>query len=130
MDREINKIENSLIIPEKENIFTRFFKWVSNMFEKKQKEVWTEEAVDKPIQNITIPKAIKMPIRIEEPEEPEENSLEYLYKLSDEELDDLDKLYDKQMEEAQNEISRLDNILQTYKQSIKKMQGQINEESI
>ena len=73
-------------------------------------------------QDITIPKSVQMPERTQNIDE---NSLEYLYNLSDEELDDLDKLYENQMEEAKNEISRLEDILQTYKQSIKKLQGEI-----
>lgn len=127
------KLEKSLMIPETENIFTRFFKWVSNLFGKKTKESQLlEEHIDisTSIQTFTIPKAVKMPIRIENPEEVDENSLEYLYKLSDEELDDLNKLYNDQMEEAKNEIIKLDNILETYRQTIKKLQGKITEENI
>ena len=48
--------------------------------------------------------------------------MEYLYHLSDEELDNLDDLYDEQIEEVKNEVLRLDGILQSYKQSIKKLQ--------
>lgn len=125
-----NKIENSLIIPEKENIFTRFFKWVGNIFGKKSEKIWGETPVTTEAPSITIPKSVKMPMQIEESDELDENSLEYLYKLSDEELDNLDELYDNQMEEAKNELERLDNILQTYKQSIKKLQNQIPEENV
>lgn len=127
------KLEKSLMIPESENIFTRFFNWVSNLFGKKQKEPQLlEEHIDinASIQTFTIPKAVKMPIRMEAPEEVDENSLEYLYKLNDEELDDLNKLYNEQMEEAKNEILKLDNILESYRQSIKKLQGKITEENI
>lgn len=126
MKEENNKLENSLIVAPKENVFTRFFKWIGNLFGKE--EVITQENVVEQAPSITIPKAVKMPAKITEPIEPDENSLEYLYKLSDEELDNLNDLYDKQMEEAKNEIVRLDNILQTYKQSIKKLQGQMAEE--
>lgn len=127
MKEENKKLENSLIVPEKENIFTRFFKWVGNLFKVNDTAIGEEVVQQAP--SITIPKAVKMPIQMEESIEPDENSLEYLYKLSDEELDNLNDLYDKQMEEAKNEIERLDNILQTYKQTIKKLQGQIAEEN-
>lgn len=129
MKEEKSKLENSLMIPEKENIFSRFFKWISNIFGKKEQKVWQEGPnVVTECPNITIPKAVKMPAQMNEPMEPDENSLEYLYKLSDQELDDLNELYDNQMEEAKNELLKLDNILQTYKQSIKKLQGQMEEE--
>ena len=130
MKKDINKIENSLIVPEKESLFTRFCKWVSNFFGKKEQKIWSEEPVAVEAPSITIPKAVKMPMQIEEPEELDENSLEYLYKLSDEELDDLDKLYDVQMEEAKNEFAKLENILKTYEDSIKKLQGKIAEENV
>lgn len=132
----INKQENfekSLMIPETENIFSRFFKWISNIFGKKEKqEQFTEEniIINTSIQTFTIPKAVKMPIRAENLEEIDENSLEYLYKLSDEEIDDLNTLYNEQMEEAKTEIIKLDKILETYKQTIKKLQGKITEENI
>lgn len=125
-----NKIETSLIVPEKENLFTRFFKWVGNIFGKKPEKVWDETPVTTECPSITIPKSVKMPMQIEETEELDENSLEYLYQLSDEELDHLDELYNGQIEEAKNELERLDNILQTYKQSIKKLQNQIPEENV
>ena len=126
--RKNSNIENALIVKPKENIFIRFCKWVTNVFGNSKKHEWEEEPVTVKAQEITIPKAVKMPTKFEEPEELDENSLEYLYKLSDTELDNLDKLYDGQMEEAKNELLRLDNILQTYKQSIKKLQGQVAEE--
>lgn len=126
MEKE-NKLEKNLMVPEKETIFSRFFKWVKNVFGKKQEKIWSEEPVVSQFPNITIPKAVQMPMQIEETEETDKNDLEYLSKLSDNELDDLDKLYDEQMEEAKNEITRLEDILQTYKQSIKKMQESLTE---
>ena len=116
------KEEKRLIVPEKENIFTRFFKWVSNIFGKKEKNIWNEQLEEKN-SDFIIPKDVAK-IQIEkEPED--ENSLEYLYKLSDKELDELNLLYDTQVEEAKNEIEKLENILQNYKQSIKKLQEDI-----
>lgn len=129
MEKE-NKIENRLIIPEKETVFVRLCKWVRNMFWTKKAKTWSEEPVVSQWPNITIPKAVKMPVRMEEPEALSENSLEYLYQLSDDELDDLDNLYDEQMEKAKNEIIKLENILQTYKQSIKKLQENLAEDKI
>ena len=80
------KEEKRLIVPEKENIFTRFFKWVSNIFGKKEKNIWNEQLEEKN-SDFIIPKDVAK-IQIEkEPED--ENSLEYLYKLSDKELDEL-----------------------------------------
>ena len=67
-----------------------------------------------------------MPEKMEQASmEVDENSLEYLYHLSDEELDKLDDLYDEQIEEVKNEVLRLDGILQSYKQSIKKLQTEV-----
>ena len=126
MEKE-NKLEKNLIVPEKETIFSRFFKWVKTVFGKKQEKIWSQEPVVSQFPNITIPKAVQMPIQIEEPEGIDKNDLEYLAKLSDSELDDLDKLYDEQIEEAKSEMVRLENILQTYKQSIKKMQENLAE---
>ena len=130
MKKDMNNVEKSLMIPEKENIFKKIFKWVQNLFNKKENNKYFEEPIAPQIQNITIPKSVKIPIRLEEEEEIDENSMEYLYKLSDAELDDLEKLYDTQMEDAKNEIARLDNILEEYKQSIKKLQGKIAEDNI
>ncbi len=129
MEKE-NKLEKNLIVPEKETIFSKIFKWVKNVFGKKQQKICNSEPVVSQFPNITIPKAVQMPIQIEEPEEIDKNDLEYLSKLSDNELDSLDKLYDEQMEEAKNEIVRLENILQTYKQTIKKMQENLAEDQI
>lgn len=126
MEKE-NKLEKNLIVPEKETIFSRFFKWVKTVFGKKQEKIWSQEPVVSQFPNITIPKAVQMPIQMEEPEGIDKNDLEYLAKLSDSELDDLDKLYDEQIEEAKSEMVRLENILQTYKQSIKKMQENLAE---
>lgn len=126
MKEEKSKLENSLIVLEKEGIFTRLKKWVIGFFGKNDTIVDTNIVQEAP--SITIPKAVKMPIQIDEPSEPDENSLEYLYQLSDEELDDLNSLYDNQMEEAKNEVLKLENMLQTYKQSIKKLQGQVAKE--
>lgn len=122
-----NSIEKSLIVPDKENIFTKFFKWVKGIFIKEEKieNIEVDELSKNEIENITIPKNVKMPVRIEDVDE---NSLEYLYNLSDEELDNLDELYDSQMEEQKNEALRLEDILQTYKQSIKKLQGEVDAE--
>ena len=126
MKEEKKNFENSLAIPEKENLLTRFFKWVSGIF-KKDKPKQEAEAFEKT--DITIPKAVKMPTTMEELSEPDKNSLEYLYKLSDQELDNLSDLYDAQLEEAKNEVQRLDSILQTYKETIKKLQGQLSEDN-
>lgn len=127
MKEENKKLENSLIVPEKENIFTRFFRWMKNVFMPKDTVIREEVVQQAP--SITIPKAVKMPIHMEESINSDENSLEYLYRLSDEELQNLNDLYDKQMEEAKNEIEKLDNILQTYKDTIKKLQGKMAEEN-
>ncbi len=117
------KKENSLIVREKENVFSRVFKWIRNIFVKKEKNIsiQKEETVISEFPNITIPKAVQMPASTEEIPL-DKNSLEYLYELSDEELELINQQYDEQMEEAKNEILRLENILQTYKQSIQKMQ--------
>ena len=70
--------------------------------------------------------SVQMPEKMEQASmEVDENSLEYLYHLSDEELDKLDDLYDEQIEEVKNEVLRLDGILQSYKQSIKKLQTEV-----
>lgn len=127
MKEENKKLENSLIVPEKENILTRFFKWMKCIFMPSDTAIGEEVIQQAP--SITIPKAVKMPVQMEESMEPDENSLEYLYKLSDDELESLNNLYDQQMEEAKNEIEKLDNILQMYKDTIKKMQGKMAEEN-
>lgn len=129
MERE-NKIEKNLMIPERESIFIRLFKWAKKTFGKKEEKIWTEEPVTAEVSDITVPKAVKMPITVEEPEEFGENSLEYLYKLSDEKLDELDKLYDGQIEEAKNEVLKLENILQNYKQNIKRLQENLGESEV
>ncbi len=116
-----NKVGKDLIIPEKENIFKRFFKWVSQIFHKEEMEYTPEN-----VSEITVPKSVQMPEKMEQASmEVDENSLEYLYHLSDEELDKLDDLYDEQIEEVKNEMLRLDGILQSYKQSIKKLQTEV-----
>lgn len=116
-----NKVGKDLIIPEKENIFKRFFKWVSQIFHKEEIEYIPEN-----VSEITVPKSVQMPEKMEQASmEVDENSLEYLYHLSDEELDKLDDLYDEQIEEVKNEVLRLDGILQSYKQSIKKLQTEV-----
>lgn len=116
-----NKVGKDLIIPEKENIFKRFFKWVSQIFHKEEMEYTPEN-----VSEITVPKSVQMPEKMEQASmEVDENSLEYLYHLSDEELDKLDDLYDEQIEEVKNEVLRLDDILQSYKQSIKKLQTEV-----
>lgn len=125
MDKK--NIENSLIVPEKENVFTKLFKWIKGVFVKndlsKNNEI--NNALENQFQDITIPQNVKIPARIERIDE---NSLEYLYNLSDEELDNLNNLYDTQMEEQKAEALRLEDILQTYKQTIKKMQGEVETE--
>lgn len=125
MKNEMNSVEKSLMIPEKENIFSRFFKWVKNIF-KKEKEIEILEIKE----NITIPKAVKFPIKEETIEEIDENSLEYLYKLTDDELDKVEKDYNVQMEQASSEIAKLENILQSYKESIRKLQNNLPNEEI
>jgi len=124
------KLETSLMVIEKEGMFSRFFKWVSNIFGKKEKNQMPQlpeenDIINQTIPTFTIPKAVKMPLRIETIEELDENSLEYLYKLSDEELDEVNMLYNEQMEEAKTEILKLENILENYRKSIRKLQGQI-----
>lgn len=116
-----NKVGKDLIIPEKENIFKRFFKWITNVFHKDEIEEPQESLAE-----ITVPKSVKMPEKIEQTSSvSDENSLEYLYQLSDEELENLDQLYDEQMEETKNEVLRLEEILQSYKQTIKKLQTEV-----
>ncbi len=127
MKEENKKLENSLIVPEKENVLIRFFKWMKCIYKQSDTAIGEEDIQQAP--SITIPKAVKMPVQMEESMEPDENSLEYLYKLSDDELESLNNLYDQQMEEAKNEIEKLDNILQMYKDTIKKMQGKMAEEN-
>lgn len=127
MKEENKKLENSLIVLEKENVFIRFFKWMKGIFMPKDVAIGEETLQQAP--SITIPKAVRMPIQMEDTMETDENSLEYLYKLSDEELENLNDLYDQQMEDAKNEIEKLDNILQTYRETIKKMQGKMAEEN-
>lgn len=128
-----SKSEKSLIVQENENVFTRFFKWIKNIFSRKEKQSdYIEEniMINSSIQTYTIPEAVKMPTRIENPEELDENSIEYLYKLDDDELNDLNILYNEQMEEAKTEITKLERIVETYKQTIKKLQGQLSEDNI
>lgn len=127
MKEENKKLENSLIVPEKENPFIRFFKWIKSIFMPNDTAIGEEIVSQAP--SITIPKAVRMPIQMEETMEPDENSLEYLYKLSDEELENLNDAYDQQMEDAKNEIEKLEDILQTYKDTIKKLQGKMAEEN-
>ncbi len=116
-----NKVGKDLIVPEKENIFKRFFKWISNVFHKEETEFVSENAAE-----ITVPKSVKMPEKMEQvPSVTDENSLEYLYQLSDEELEKLDQLYERQMEEAKSEVLKLEEILQSYKQTIKKLQTEV-----
>ena len=103
MKEENKKLENSLIVPEKENPFIRFFKWIKSIFMPNDTAIGEEIVSQAP--SITIPKAVRMPIQMEESMEPDENSLEYLYKLSDEELENLNDAYDQQMEDAKNEMS-------------------------
>ena len=132
MKKEIYSSDKSLIVPEKENIFKRFFKWISNIFNKDSNDEnskWNEQNVDSKPLDITIPKAVQIPLKITEQDAVDENSLEYLYNLSDEELDELDNLYDAQMEEAKTEIEKLDSMLQTYRESIKKLQSQLTNTS-
>lgn len=116
-----NKVGKDLMIPEKENILKRIFKWVTNIFQKSEMEETQEDLAE-----ITVPKSVKMPEKTEQvPMVSDENSLEYLYQLSDEELENLDQLYEDQMEEAKNEVLRLEEILQSYKQTIKKLQTEV-----
>lgn len=116
-----NKVGKDLIVPEKENIFKRFFKWITNIFHKDEREEPQESLAE-----ITVPKSVKMPEKMEQvPSVTDENSLEYLYQLSDEELENLDQLYEGQMEEAKSEVLKLEEILQSYKQTIKKLQTEV-----
>lgn len=137
MKNESNSLERSLIVKEKENIFSKFFNWMKGLFKKNEtkdnlivEKISTNTndsflSIHVPESDITIPKSVKMTSKIDTIEDVDKNSLEYLYKLSDNELDNLNKLYDVQMEEAKNEIEKLNGILESYKESIKKMQEQI-----
>lgn len=118
-----NKIEKSLIVPEKENLFSRFFKWVVNFFHKKESVQQNETEQELP--NITIPKVVKSFEKIEEMPVEDENSLAYLYRLSDEELEDLEHLYDEKMDESTKEIAKLEEMLQSYKKTIKELQNKV-----
>ena len=118
-----NKIEKSLRLIEKENLFSRFFKWIANLFHQKEDVQAAEKVQDLP--NITIPKVVKAIEKLEENPVEDENSLEYLYRLSDNELEDLEHLYDEQMEELTKEIGKLEEILQSYKKSIKELQNKV-----
>lgn len=118
-----NKIEKSLIVPEKKNLFSRFLKWIGNLFH--QKENLEPAEIEEDLPNITIPKVVKSLEKIEEIPAEDENSLEYLYRLSDEELGDLEHLYDEQMEESTKEIAKLEEMLQSYKKTIKELQNKV-----
>lgn len=116
-----NKVGKDLMIPEKENIFKRLFKCITNIFHKDEIEETQESLAE-----ITVPKSVKMPEKMEQaPSITDENSLEYLYQLSDEELENLDQLYEGQIEETKNEVLKLEEILQSYKQTIKKLQTEV-----
>lgn len=125
--KEENEFGNDFIIPQKETILTRFFKWIVRLFHKKETKMIAEMTTTQN-PDITIPKAVKIPEKMEEIGELGENSLEYLYQLADDELDHLSDLYDTQMEEHKKEIERLNGILQAYKNAIKDIQGKIAEE--
>ena len=125
MKDNMNSIEKSLIVPEKENIFSKFFKWIKNIFNKPKEIEYVEVK-----ETITIPKAVKMPIYDEKIDEIDENSLEYLYKLTDDELDKIEKDYNLQMEQASSEIAKLEDILKSYKETIKKLQNNLSSEEI
>lgn len=120
------KEENRLIVKEKESIFAKISKWFSNLFGGNKKNLW-EEKIESEYQEskFIIPDNVEM---VERKVEEDENSLSYLYKLSDEQVDKLDALYDNQMEEAKDEILKLEKILQNYKLSIKKFQEELAEE--
>ena len=118
-----NKVGKDLMIPEKENIFKRLFKWITNIF---HKDEIIEKETQESLAEITVPKSVKMPEKMEQaPSITDENSLEYLYQLSDEELENLDQLYEGQIEEAKSEVLKLEEILQSYKQTIKKLQTEV-----
>lgn len=111
------------MVSEKENLFSRFFKWIVNVFHKKEK-IQTNEMTEE-LPNITIPKVVKTPEKVEEIVPEDENSLTYLYRLSEGELEDLEHLYDEQIEESVKEVTRLEEMLQSYKKSIKELQNKV-----
>ena len=127
--KEENQVENSLIIIEKENIFTRLKKWIVHVFQKSKSKDWTEEPVITEVPSITIPKAVQMSHQKKERQDFSENSLEYLTLLSDEELEHLNHSYDDQIAEFQEEALKLNTILQNYQESIRKLQGQVAKEN-
>lgn len=115
----------SLMIIEREKILTKFLKWISNLFRKNPTipDSWTEENIQTAKPNITIPKAIQMPSRIANNGIVEKNSLEYLYNLSDEELNDLENEYDNQIQKTKTEIEKMNRMIEKYKDNIKKYRG-------
>lgn len=116
-----NKIEQSLVVPKKANIFIKFFKWIASLVNRKDEEL--EELVEENKPNIIIPEAVQIPGQVmAQKANLEEGSLEYLYCLSDKELDRLDKFYDDKIEDSKKELLRLNEILHAYKEELKKYQ--------
>ena len=135
--RKPNNLEKSLIVKEPDTIFSKIINWFKGIFGKNKNNNWeyqnfkSDAEVQENVKEFTIPKAVKLPVReeiIQEPEEQEENTLEYLYKLSDKELDDLNEEYDEQMEKSKSEFLKLENMLNTYRKTIRELKGQIDEQ--
>lgn len=118
-------MEKMLIVPEKENVFLKFFKWICKAFQRNKEIEKLEEVYVESNSKIMIPKNVKIPERAEKKQPIDVNSLEYLYHLTDEELEQLEAGYDKQIEKAKQEVLRLEEILQTYKKTIKRFQEDI-----
>jgi len=114
-----NRIEKSLVIPKKDNVFVRIFKWIAGIANQEDEDL--KELSNENNAEVIIPKAVEIP----ESSKPKKGSLEYLYNLSDKELDNLDQMYDGQIEEVKNELSKLEDILQSYKKTIKKFQEMV-----
>ena len=73
MGKKFQELENSLMVPQKENVITRFFHWVSNLF--KKKNVKTEAPAEVP--PVMIPREVKT----QEKKKYDENSLEYFFRF-------------------------------------------------
>ncbi len=125
--KEESELKNKLILPQKESLLTKFFKWIANIFGKNNNAL-LEETIVTQVPSITVPTAVTAKEPIKNLADLDKNSLEYLYQLSDEELDALEENYNQQIEDNKTEIERLNGILQSYKDSIKVLQGQLAEE--
>ena len=131
INKSKDKLEKSLMIPEKENIFKRFFKWIKGIFGKDE-ELYFEGNFENVTEQTeyTIPKNVKLPIRLENIDDLDKNSIEYLYSLSDNEIENLNELYNNQMDDCKGELEKLEEMLQKYRQKIKQLQQQLPEENM